>query len=74
VLVAVGAVFDFFSGRTKMAPDYVHEAGFAWLYRMLGSDRRRLWRRYTIDHSYFLWHFGRQLLGLSRPEIEMDPR
>lgn len=70
VMVAVGAVFDFFSGRATMAPDFVHEAGLAWLFRMLGSDRRRLWRRYTIDHSYFLWHFARQQLGLSSPAID----
>ena len=74
VMIAVGAVFDFLSGRAAMAPDVVHEAGFAWLYRMLGSDRRRLWRRYTIDHSYFLVHFARQVLGLSRPQIEIDQR
>jgi UDP-N-acetyl-D-mannosaminuronic acid transferase (WecB/TagA/CpsF family) len=57
-----------------MAPDFVHDAGFAWLFRMLGSDRRRLWRRYTIDQSYFLLQFGRQLLGLSHPVVEIDPR
>lgn len=74
ILISVGAVFDFFSGRATMAPDFVHEAGFAWLFRMLGADRRRLWRRYTIDHSYFLLQFGRQLLGLSRPDVEIDPR
>jgi UDP-N-acetyl-D-mannosaminuronic acid transferase (WecB/TagA/CpsF family) len=74
VMIAVGAVFDFFSGRTTIAPDFVHEAGFAWLFRMLGSDRRRLWRRYTIDHSYFLWRFGRQVLGLDALAIDDDPR
>jgi N-acetylglucosaminyldiphosphoundecaprenol N-acetyl-beta-D-mannosaminyltransferase len=74
VMIAVGAVFDFFSGRTQIAPDFVHEAGFAWLYRMLGSERRRLWRRYTIDHSYFLWRFGRQVVGLDAPTIDDEPR
>lgn len=72
VMVAVGAVFDFFSGRARMAPDVVHEAGFAWLFRMLGSDRRRLLRRYTIDHSYFLWHFARQQLGLAHPVVDTE--
>ncbi|MBA3542725.1 MAG: WecB/TagA/CpsF family glycosyltransferase [Deltaproteobacteria bacterium] len=74
VLIAVGAVFDFFSGRVAMAPDFIHEAGFAWLYRMLGKDRKRLWRRYTVDHGRFLWQFARQQVGLSQPSAVTDPR
>jgi N-acetylglucosaminyldiphosphoundecaprenol N-acetyl-beta-D-mannosaminyltransferase len=74
VMIAVGAAYDFFSGRVPMAPRAVQEAGFAWLYRLLGPDRKRLWRRYTIDHGYFLWHFARQLVGIERPAVEPRPR
>jgi N-acetylglucosaminyldiphosphoundecaprenol N-acetyl-beta-D-mannosaminyltransferase len=61
VLIACGAAFDFFGGRVRMAPRFVQRSGFEWLYRLLGPDIGRLWRRYTIDHARFLWHF---VLGL----------
>ena len=73
VMIAVGAAYDFFSGRIAMAPRAIQEAGFAWLYRLLGPDRKRLWRRYTIDHGYFLWHFARQLAGVAHPRVEPRP-
>jgi N-acetylglucosaminyldiphosphoundecaprenol N-acetyl-beta-D-mannosaminyltransferase len=73
VMIAVGAAYDFFSGRIPMAPRPIQEAGFAWLYRLLGPDRKRLWRRYTIDHGYFLWQFGKQLVGLEHPDVHPRP-
>jgi N-acetylglucosaminyldiphosphoundecaprenol N-acetyl-beta-D-mannosaminyltransferase len=61
VLLAVGAAFDFFGGRVKMAPRFVQRSGFEWLYRLAGPDFARLWRRYTVYNAKFLWHFARQL-------------
>jgi len=61
VLLAVGAAFDFFGGRIKMAPRLVQRAGLEWLYRLAGPDFTRLWRRYTVYNAKFLWHFARQL-------------
>lgn len=64
VLVACGAAFDFFGGRVRMAPRFIQRSGFEWLYRLLGRDFKRLWRRYTIYNVKFLWHFGLQLARL----------
>jgi N-acetylglucosaminyldiphosphoundecaprenol N-acetyl-beta-D-mannosaminyltransferase len=64
VLVACGAAFDFFGGRVRMAPHFIQRSGFEWLYRLLGQDFKRLWRRYTIYNAKFLWHFGLQLARL----------
>lgn len=65
VLIACGATFDFFGGRVKMAPRFIQRSGFEWAYRLLGPDRRRLWRRYTLGNIVFLTSFALQLLGLS---------
>ncbi len=64
VFVASGATFDFFGGRVKMAPDFVRNSGFEWLYRLVGKDFRRLWYRYTVLNLVFLWNFLLQLSGL----------
>lgn len=63
VMISCGATFDFLGGRVRMAPEIVQNSGFEWLFRLLGRDRRRLFRRYTIMNIKFLWNFGFQLLG-----------
>ena len=64
VFIASGATFDFFGGRIKMAPEFIRRSGFEWLYRLLGKDFTRLWKRYIIMNSRFVWAFMLQLLHL----------
>ena len=52
--VAVGAAFDFIGGEKRQAPRWMREHGFEWLFR-LASEPRRLWRRYLVGNTVFLW-------------------
>lgn len=54
VLAGVGAAFDFVAGRVKEAPPWMKRAGLQWLHRLL-SEPRRLWRRYLVGNSRFVW-------------------
>ena len=67
VLVGVGAAFDFKTGRTRQAPEWIRENGFEWLFRLL-TEPRRLWRRYLIQGSQFTWNVSLEVLGLKRFE------
>lgn len=51
--VAVGAAFDFLAGVKKEAPSWMRRTGTEWLYR-LGSEPRRLWRRYLVGNAVFV--------------------
>jgi N-acetylglucosaminyldiphosphoundecaprenol N-acetyl-beta-D-mannosaminyltransferase len=53
-LIAVGAAFDFHSGNKKQAPAWMQKAGLEWLHR-LGSEPRRLWKRYLVGNTQFVW-------------------
>lgn len=53
VLIAVGAAFDFHSGRIRQAPRWMQRSGLEWLFR-LSQDPRRLWRRYSILNAKFI--------------------
>ena len=64
VMISCGATFDFFGGRVRMAPRVIQRSGFEWLYRLLGPDFQRLWRRYTVINVIFVWNFVLQLLRL----------
>lgn len=70
VIIASGATFDFFGGRIKMAPNWIRESGFEWLYRLLSSDFGRLWKRYTYYNLAFVSRFVLQILGLRRFPIK----
>ncbi len=66
VMVGVGAAFDFLSGRTRQAPVWMREHGLEWLFR-LGTEPRRLWRRYLVYGPQFVWAVALELGGIRKP-------
>ena len=54
VMVGVGAAFDFLAGTKRAAPRFMSDAGLEWLFRLM-SEPRRLWQRYLVGNSKFLW-------------------
>lgn len=61
VMVGVGAAFDFHAGTIARAPDWMRRHGLEWLHR-LASEPRRLWKRYLVTNTLFIWGAARQLL------------
>lgn len=55
VIVGAGAAFDFLSGVKPQAPRWVQRSGFEWLFRLC-CEPKRLWRRYLIGNSLFLYY------------------
>jgi N-acetylglucosaminyldiphosphoundecaprenol N-acetyl-beta-D-mannosaminyltransferase len=53
VILCVGAAFDFLSGAKRRAPEWMQRSGLEWLHR-LGSEPRRLWRRYLLGNPLFI--------------------
>ena len=51
----IGAVFDFFAGTVERAPIWWQEHGLEWLYRLI-KEPKRMWRRYIIGNTLFLWN------------------
>jgi N-acetylglucosaminyldiphosphoundecaprenol N-acetyl-beta-D-mannosaminyltransferase len=64
-MVGVGAAFDFIAGAKSQAPRWMQRSGLEWLFRLL-SEPRRLWRRYLIGNSRFLYHFALERLRARR--------
>lgn len=54
----VGAAFAFHAGRVPQAPPWMQKAGLEWLFRLL-AEPRRLWRRYFVYNSLFLYYLAR---------------
>jgi N-acetylglucosaminyldiphosphoundecaprenol N-acetyl-beta-D-mannosaminyltransferase len=70
--LAVGAAFDFLSGAKPMAPRWMGRCGMEWAFR-LGTEPRRLWRRYLFGNAVFLVAFGRQLLTAHGEDVLRQP-
>jgi N-acetylglucosaminyldiphosphoundecaprenol N-acetyl-beta-D-mannosaminyltransferase len=53
-ICSIGAVFDFYAGTVKRAPEWMIMLGLEWLYRLI-VEPRRMWRRYLIGNPKFMW-------------------
>jgi N-acetylglucosaminyldiphosphoundecaprenol N-acetyl-beta-D-mannosaminyltransferase len=62
VAIGVGAVFDFAAGKLKRAPLWMQKAGIEWLHRLL-LEPSRLWKRYIVGNSLFVWYIIRYALA-----------
>jgi N-acetylglucosaminyldiphosphoundecaprenol N-acetyl-beta-D-mannosaminyltransferase len=56
----VGGSFDVIAGKTKRAPRLWQRMGMEWFYRTL-QEPRRLWKRYLVTNSIFLWMVASEL-------------
>lgn len=59
----IGAVFDFFAGTVERAPQWWQEHSLEWAYRLL-KEPKRMWRRYIIGNSLFLWNILKEKNGM----------
>jgi N-acetylglucosaminyldiphosphoundecaprenol N-acetyl-beta-D-mannosaminyltransferase len=66
---AVGAAFDFFTGRVRQAPRWMQRTGLEWLFR-LGCEPRRLWKRYLKNNPLFVLRAACQLSGIRKYDLD----
>jgi len=69
VIIGVGGLFDFVSGRIPRAPIWMRRIGMEWLYR-LKCEPKRMWRRYLIGNCKFVAHAVRHAIGQRMPRIK----
>jgi N-acetylglucosaminyldiphosphoundecaprenol N-acetyl-beta-D-mannosaminyltransferase len=63
--LGVGGSFDHLSGLQRRAPAWMQRAGLEWLHRF-AREPRRLWRRYLIGNTVFIWLVAKQLFSRNR--------
>ena len=64
-ILAVGFAFDVNAGTKSDAPEWMGKYGVLWLYRFI-CEPRRLFKRYAVYNSVFLWHLFRQVMAGQR--------
>ena len=58
----IGAVFDFYAGTAKRAPQWWQEHSLEWLYRLC-IEPKRMWRRYLLGNPLFLYNVLKEKIG-----------
>lgn len=66
-VLGVGAAFDLNTGRLRQAPSWMRENGLEWVFRLF-AEPRRLWRRYLVNGSVFVWNVSLELLNARKFE------
>lgn len=61
VCMGVGGSFDIIAGKTRLAPLWISRMGLEWFYRLI-QEPGRLFKRYLVTNSAFLWLVLKNLL------------
>lgn len=71
VYLAVGAAFPLISGTVRQAPASLQKVGLEWAFR-LSMEPRRLWKRYLLHNSLFLYFVAEELVRGWRMQSEVS--
>ncbi|MGE3726020.1 MAG: WecB/TagA/CpsF family glycosyltransferase [Candidatus Sericytochromatia bacterium] len=66
LMMGVGGLFDFYSGRIPRAPQLLRKLGLEWTWRLL-QEPLRLWRRYLLGNPLFVLRMLRT--GKRAPQV-----
>lgn len=53
-VMGVGGTFDVVAGVVNRAPKLMQNLGLEWMYRLM-QEPRRMWKRYLVTNSKFVW-------------------
>jgi N-acetylglucosaminyldiphosphoundecaprenol N-acetyl-beta-D-mannosaminyltransferase len=80
VIMGVGGSFDVLAGYVRRAPRFVQSVGMEWSWR-LAMEPRKLWRRYLVTNSEFLWRAAGEIArrrggigGRAKADERVGPR
>lgn len=65
IIVSIGAVFDFYAGTTKRAPNWIINIGMEWFYRLI-REPGRMWKRYLINNTKFIYYCFSEMISTNR--------
>lgn len=55
LIFTVGNLFDIIAGKKKIAPKFLYNSPFEWIYKLL-QEPTKLFPRYAVAHPYFIYY------------------
>jgi N-acetylglucosaminyldiphosphoundecaprenol N-acetyl-beta-D-mannosaminyltransferase len=62
IIIGVGGSFDVLAGFIRRSPRMLQLLGLEWFWRLL-MEPRKLWKRYLINNSEFIWLAGQEIVA-----------
>ena len=62
-MLGIGIALEVLTGQQASTPTWMERAGLEWFFRLL-KEPRRLFKRYLITNSLFIWYLGKEYLCL----------
>ncbi|SKC18423.1 WecB/TagA/CpsF family glycosyltransferase [Dyadobacter psychrophilus] len=63
VMIGLGGAFPVFAGTQSRAPLWMQKYSLEWLYRLF-QEPRRLWKRYFVTNSIFVYLFLKEYISI----------
>lgn len=70
-VMGVGGSFDVVAGITRRAPLWMQKIGLEWFYRLI-QEPQRMWKRYLIGNSKFIWLVLKEKFYFSKIPLFID--
>lgn len=70
-MLGVGQAFLVYAGMEKRLPQWARNYSLEWLYRLY-QEPGRLWKRYLITNSLFIWYFIRAAINFKEAHRNKD--
>lgn len=64
IMIGIGGAIPVYAGLQKRAPAWMQQNGLEWFFRFL-QEPRRLFRRYAVTNSKFLWLVFKEYINLA---------
>lgn len=65
VMLGLGGAFLLYAGMDTRAPKWMRDLSLEWSYR-LALEPGRLWKRYLVTNTWFLWLLLCERLGMRK--------
>lgn len=71
VVIGVGGLFDYYSGRIPRAPLWMRNNKIEWVFRLI-QEPRRLWQRYLLGNFVFMLRIGFEWLTKTIKNLQLS--
>jgi N-acetylglucosaminyldiphosphoundecaprenol N-acetyl-beta-D-mannosaminyltransferase len=71
VMIGVGGALPVMVGMQKRAPAWLQHMGLEWLFRLM-QEPRRLFRRYVITNSLFIYLFFKKIFKMQAKKYKVQ--
>jgi N-acetylglucosaminyldiphosphoundecaprenol N-acetyl-beta-D-mannosaminyltransferase len=68
-MLGLGQAFNVYAGTEKRLPKWMRALSLEWVYRLI-LEPKRLWKRYLVNNTMFVWLVIKYILAIGRKKVK----